>query len=158
VPTTTFFCDGCANHDIRVAAPGAAGRRCDIIGQQASGKATVTDQDEQDRRDHWQALGVRTDIPYPARVYDYLLGGHDNFAADREMAELSLRVMPEVRDSARANRRFLVRAIRFLRDEGIQQFLDIGTGLPTSPSTHEMPEATRNKMKRRPPYAAGGAC
>jgi S-adenosyl methyltransferase len=101
----------------------------------------VTELDEQERRDRWQALGARTDSPYPARVYDYLLGGHDNFAADREMAELSLRVMPEVRDSARANRRFLVRAIRFLRDEGIQQFLDIGTGLPTSPSTHEVAQS-----------------
>jgi S-adenosyl methyltransferase len=59
------------------------------------------------------------------------------------MAELSLRVMPEVRDSARANRRFLVRAIRFLRDEGIQQVLDIGTGLPTSPSTHEVAQSGR---------------
>jgi S-adenosyl methyltransferase len=93
----------------------------------------VTEQDEQERRDRWTALGIRTDIPYPARVYDYLLGGTDNFAADREMAELSLRVMPEVLDSARANRKFLARAVRFLCDSGIQQFLDIGTGLPTSP-------------------------
>ena len=54
------------------------------------------------------------------------------------MAELSLRVMPEVRDSARANRKFLVRAVRFLREDGIRQFLDIGTGLPTSPSTPEV--------------------
>jgi len=76
----------------------------------------VTGQDEQERRDRWNALGISTDSPYPARVYDYLLGGSDNFAADREMAELSLRVMPEVRDSARANRKFLVRAVRFLRD------------------------------------------
>jgi SAM-dependent methyltransferase len=101
----------------------------------------VTEQDEQERRDRWKALGVRTDSPYPARVYDYLLGGKDNFAADREMAELSLRVMPEVRDSARANRKFLVRAVRFLRDDGIRQFLDIGTGLPTSPSTHEVAQS-----------------
>ena len=53
-------------------------------------KVTVTEQGEQERRDRWKALGIRTDIPYPARVYDYLLGGKDNFAADREMAELSL--------------------------------------------------------------------
>src|SRR4029077_15309657 len=63
------------------------------------------------------------------------------FAADREMAELSLRVVPEVRDSARANRKFLVRAVRFLRDDGMRQFLDIGTGLPTSPSTHEVAQS-----------------
>jgi SAM-dependent methyltransferase len=104
-------------------------------------KVTVTEQDEQERRARWNSLGVRTDSPYPARVYDYLLGGRDNFAADREMAELSLRVMPEVRDSARANRKFLVRAVRFLRDAGIRQFLDIGTGLPTSPSTHEVAQS-----------------
>ena len=101
----------------------------------------MTGQDEQERRDRWNALGISTDSPYPARVYDYLLGGSDNFAADREMAELSLRVMPEVRDSARANRKFLVRAVRFLRDAGIRQFLDIGTGLPTSPSPHEVAQS-----------------
>jgi hypothetical protein len=104
-------------------------------------KVTVTGQDEQQRRDRWTALGIRTDIPYPARVYDYLLGGKDNFAADREMAELSLRVMPEVLDSARANRKFLARAVRFLCDSGIQQFLDIGTGLPTSPNTYEIAQS-----------------
>jgi hypothetical protein len=104
-------------------------------------KVTVTEQDEQQRRDRWKALGIRTDIPYPARVYDYLLGGKDNFAADREMAELSLRVMPEVLDSARANRKFLARAVRFLCDSGIQQFLDIGTGLPTSPNTYEIAQS-----------------
>jgi hypothetical protein len=109
--------------------------------QSANTAVTVIEQDEQERRDRWKALGIRTDIPYPARVYDYLLGGEDNFAADREMAELSLRVMPEVMDSARANRQFLVRAVRFLRESGIRQFLDIGTGLPTSPSTHEVAQS-----------------
>jgi len=101
----------------------------------------MTGQDEQELRDRWKALGVRTDMPYPARVYDYLLGGTDNFAADREMAELSLQVMPELLESARANRKFLVRAVGFLRDSGIRQFLDIGTGLPTSPSTHEIAQS-----------------
>jgi S-adenosyl methyltransferase len=70
-------------------------------------------------------------------VYDYILGGKDNFAADRETAELSLKLVPEMLDSSRGNREFLVRAVRFLRDAGIRQFLDIGTGLPTSPNTHE---------------------
>lgn len=93
---------------------------------------------EQARDDSWKALGIRTDIPHPARVYDYMLGGKDNFAADREMAEVGLKVMPEMRDSSRANRDFLVRTVRFLRDAGIRQFLDIGTGLPTSPNTHEI--------------------
>lgn len=104
----------------------------------------MTEQDEQERQDRWEALGVRTDIPHPARVYDYLLGGKDNFAVDREMAELSLQVMPEILDSARANRKFLVRVVRFLRDSGIRQFLDIGSGLPTSPNTHEVAQPGRD--------------
>jgi hypothetical protein len=86
----------------------------------------------------WASLGVRTDIPHPARVYDYMLGGKDNFAADREMAEVGLRHMPEMRVSSLENRAFLVRAVRFLRDIGVRQFLDIGTGLPTSPNTYEV--------------------
>ncbi|MBV9854778.1 MAG: SAM-dependent methyltransferase [Streptosporangiaceae bacterium] len=101
----------------------------------------MTEQDEHDRYDRWKALGIRTDIPHPARVYDYLLGGKDNFAIDREMAEHSLRVLPEVLDSARGNRKFLVRAVQFLCDSGIRQFLDIGTGLPTSPNTHEIAQS-----------------
>jgi SAM-dependent methyltransferase len=92
---------------------------------------------EQEPRDKWTMLGIRTDIPHPARVYDYILGGKDNFAADRETAERSLELVPEMLDSSRGNRDFLVRAVRFLRDAGIRQFLDIGTGLPTSPNTHE---------------------
>jgi SAM-dependent methyltransferase len=92
---------------------------------------------EQEQRDRWKALGIRTDIPHPARVYDYMLGGKDNFAADRETAERSLELVPEMLDSSRGNREFLIRAVRFLRDAGIRQFLDIGTGLPTSPNTHE---------------------
>jgi SAM-dependent methyltransferase len=98
----------------------------------------VIERDERERDDSWKALGIRTDIPHPARVYDYMLGGKDNFAADREMAEVGLKLMPEMRESSRANRDFLVRAVRFLRDQGIRQFLDIGTGLPTSPNTHEI--------------------
>jgi hypothetical protein len=94
-------------------------------------------QDER-QRDNWQALGIRTDVPHPARIYDYLLGGTDNFAVDRELADRQLQVQPQILDSARGNRKFLVRAVRFLRESGIRQFLDIGTGLPTSPNTHEI--------------------
>ena len=101
----------------------------------------MTGQDEQDRQEHWRALGIRTDVPHPARVYDYLLGGKDNFAVDREAAEMSLKVSPEILNTARANRQFLVRAVKFLRDSGIRQFLDIGTGLPTSPNTHEIAQS-----------------
>jgi S-adenosyl methyltransferase len=96
------------------------------------------DSDGQERQDEWTALDIRIDIPHPARVYDYLLGGTDNFAADREMAEVGLKHMPEMRVSSLENRAFLVRAVRFLTDAGIRQFLDIGTGLPTSPNTCEV--------------------
>lgn len=85
--------------------------------------------------------GIRTDIPHPARVYDYWLGGKDNFAADRAAAEQVLQVMPEILDTVRGNRRFLARAVGFMRDAGIRQFLDIGSGLPSSPNVHEVAQA-----------------
>ncbi|RDJ93949.1 hypothetical protein B4Q13_18340 [Lacticaseibacillus rhamnosus] len=72
----------------------------------------MTGSAEQDQHASWVALGIRTDIPHPARVYDYVLGGKDNFAADREMAEIGMKFMPEMRDSSRANRDFLARAVR----------------------------------------------
>ena len=78
---------------------------------------------------------------HPARVYDYWLGGKDNSAADRAAAEQVLRVMPEIVDTVRGNRRFLARAVRFLRDAGITQFLDVGSGLPSSPNVHEIAQA-----------------
>ena len=81
---------------------------------------------------------IRTDIPHPSRVYDYWLGGKDNFAADRQLAEHALQVVPQLLCYARGNRRFLARAIRFLCEAGIRQFLDIGSGLPTSPNVHEI--------------------
>jgi SAM-dependent methyltransferase len=81
---------------------------------------------------------IRTTIAHPARVYDYWLGGKDNFAADREHGERALDLVPYMRVYARSNRQFLVRAVRFLCDAGIRQFLDIGTGLPTSPNVHEI--------------------
>jgi hypothetical protein len=81
---------------------------------------------------------IRTEVPHPARVYDYWLGGKDNFAADRAVAEQVLAVMPEILDTVRGNRRFLARAVTFLRDAGIRQFLDVGSGLPSSPNVHEI--------------------
>ena len=82
---------------------------------------------------------LKTDVPHSARLWNYLLGGKDNFAADREAAEYALALMPELVQSARANREFLGRAVRFLAGEaGIRQFLDIGTGLPTADNTHEV--------------------
>ena len=94
--------------------------------------------DDTEAHERWIELGVRIDIPHPARVYDYMLGGKNHFAADREMAQVGLRHMPEMRVSSLENRAFLVRAVRFLRDAGIRQFLDVGAGLPTSPNTHEV--------------------
>jgi hypothetical protein len=77
-------------------------------------------------------------VPSPARMYDYYLGGKDHFPADREAAEKALALVPSGRDLARANRDFLVRAVTYLADQGIDQFIDIGTGLPASPNVHEV--------------------
>ena len=80
-----------------------------------------------------------TSVAHPARVYDYWLGGKDNFAADREAAEQVIAANPGVLPGVRANRAFLGRAVRYLAGEaGIRQFLDIGTGLPTVDNTHEV--------------------
>jgi S-adenosyl methyltransferase len=82
--------------------------------------------------------GVNVTMPNHARVYDYFLGGKDNFAADREAAERIAAVAPDTALLARANRRFLVRAVRLFAETGIRQFIDLGTGLPTSPNVHEV--------------------
>ena len=79
-----------------------------------------------------------TSVPHIARVYDYWLGGKDNFAADREIGEQTLQAYPNLVFSVRANRAFLARAVRFLAGQGIRQFLDIGTGIPTANNTHEV--------------------
>jgi O-methyltransferase involved in polyketide biosynthesis len=79
-----------------------------------------------------------TSAPHIARVYDYWLGGKDNFAADRVMGERTLQAYPNLVFSVRANRAFLARAVRFLAGQGIRQFLDIGTGIPTANNTHEV--------------------
>jgi O-methyltransferase involved in polyketide biosynthesis len=83
--------------------------------------------------------GIDTTVPHPARVYDYWLGGKDNFEADRRTAEAGYRAFPGVLQSVRANRAFLARVVRHLVTEaGIRQFLDIGSGLPTASNTHEI--------------------
>ncbi len=77
--------------------------------------------------------------PHSARVWNYWLGGKDNFAADREAAARFLETYPEIADIARAGRGFLVRTVRYLAGEiGIRQFLDVGCGLPTVDNTHEV--------------------
>jgi O-methyltransferase involved in polyketide biosynthesis len=78
-------------------------------------------------------------VAHPARVYDYWLGGKDNFEADRIAGEATIAAYPAIRASARANRAFLARTVRYLAaDQGIRQFLDIGTGLPTASNTHQV--------------------
>jgi S-adenosyl methyltransferase len=81
-------------------------------------------------------------VAHPARVYDYWLGGKDNFPADREAAEQVIAVNPNVLHGVRANRAFLGRAVSYLtREAGIRQFLDLGTGLPTAGNTHQVAQA-----------------
>lgn len=85
---------------------------------------------------------IDTTVAHSARLWNYLLGGKDNFAVDREAAEQALAFMPELRDSARADREFLGRTVGYLaREAGIRQFLDIGTGLPTANNTHEVAQS-----------------
>jgi hypothetical protein len=85
------------------------------------------------------ASQIDTSRPHPARMYDAFLGGKDNYPADREAVRQVLRAAPEVRDTARANRAFLRRAVRFLAGQaGIRQFIDIGTGIPAAGNVHEV--------------------
>ena len=89
----------------------------------------------------WIAPGIDNSQAHPARIYDYLIGGKDNFAVDREVAEQLILVRPELREAMRANRAFLARAVRFAAESGIRQFLDIGTGIPTAGNTHQIAQA-----------------
>ncbi len=83
-----------------------------------------------------------TTRPHPARVYDHLLGGKDNFAADREFAARVQAAFPSAKLAAVENRAFMARAVSYLAGEvGVRQFLDVGTGLPTSPNVHEVAQA-----------------
>jgi S-adenosyl methyltransferase len=77
-------------------------------------------------------------MPSVARIYDYLIGGKDNYAADRAAAQQFVDLVPEVPRIARANRAFLVRCVRFLAEAGVRQFIDLGAGIPTSPNVHEV--------------------
>jgi hypothetical protein len=88
------------------------------------------------------SVDLRTDVAHSARIYDYFLGGKDNFLADRQAAAQIQAAFPHTPAAAVQNRAFLVRAARFLAGEaGIRQFLDIGTGIPTSPNLHEVVQA-----------------
>ncbi|MFE2722114.1 SAM-dependent methyltransferase [Kitasatospora sp. NPDC059327] len=87
----------------------------------------------------WQPPAeLNTGVPHPARMYDYYLGGKDNFPADRQAAEKVIAAMPDARLGARINREFLGRAVEFAAGLGVRQFLDIGTGIPAVGSTGEV--------------------
>jgi hypothetical protein len=93
----------------------------------------------------------RPDVPSTARIYDYYLGGKDNYPADRAAAEHIIASMPNgvVRTAAVQNRKFLMRAVRHLTaDLGVRQFLDIGTGLPTMNSVHQVAQSIAGQPRR----------
>jgi len=90
---------------------------------------------------HEERPQIDTTVAHPARIYDYWLGGKNNFAADREAGDATVAVNPYILPGVRANRAFLVSAVRFLAAQGIRQFLDIGTGLPTENATHEVAQS-----------------
>jgi hypothetical protein len=95
-----------------------------------------------------QPSDLDTSRPNIARVYDYWLGGKDNFAADRQEAERLLQIYPDLSRLARENRLFLRRAVHWLvTDCGIRQFLDIGSGLPTASNTHEVAQAAASDCR-----------
>src|SRR3984885_4943516 len=111
----------------------------------------------------WVPPGVDTKRANVARVYDYWLGGTHNFLTDQDLARALLAVEPNFRAIARANRAFLGRAVRFLAGEGIRQFLDIGSGIPTEGNVHQvaqhaaparvwsMPTSTRSRSRTARP-------
>jgi hypothetical protein len=102
----------------------------------------VADQHDSNAPDQDRISRFDTSAAHPARVYDALLGGKDNFAADRAAAEAGMRAFPASGVSVRANRAFLARTVEYLAaTAGILQFLDIGTGLPSANNTHEVAQA-----------------
>ncbi|MFJ7214008.1 SAM-dependent methyltransferase [Amycolatopsis sp. NPDC098790] len=97
----------------------------------------MTDQEGAD----WIPPGADLSRPSAARIYDYLLGGAHNLAADRAVAQKLERIQPQVASVARRNRAFLRRAVRFMLDQGVRQFLDLGSGIPTVGNVHEVAQA-----------------
>src|ERR1700722_447938 len=92
--------------------------------------------------DAYLGAGIDTSRPHPARMYDYYIGGKNHFAADRALADRALEAWPAGRIGLRENRRFLGRMVRYLAAEaGVRQFLDIGSGLPTTNNVHEIAQA-----------------
>ncbi len=92
-------------------------------------------------------VDLNPDVPNAARIYDYILGGKNNYPADRETAERLLSIMPEVKAGTLANRAFLRRAVEELAADGVDQFLDIGSGLPTQENVHEVVQAVNPEAR-----------
>ena len=92
-------------------------------------------------RPAWAPDEIDIEQPSVARMYDYFLGGSHNFAADRALAEQALKAFPDAPHIVRANRAFLWRAVTFLCEQGIDQFLDLGSGIPTAGNVHEASHA-----------------
>jgi hypothetical protein len=105
------------------------------------GRRPRTRNGKQLEHEGWAPPEVDVERANVARVYDALLGGSHNFAVDRDVASALTSIEPTARDAARANRAFLGRAVRFLVDAGIRQFLDIGSGVPTLGNVHEIAQA-----------------
>jgi SAM-dependent methyltransferase len=91
-----------------------------------------------DRLPDWVPDGIDLNRPSAARMYDYYLDGAHNFAVDRELAAQALALFPDGRQIAQANRAFLNRAVRYLLSQGVRQFIDIGSGIPTAGNVHEI--------------------
>jgi SAM-dependent methyltransferase len=94
--------------------------------------------DEAEQMDQASADRLNLHLPHSARVYDYFLGGKTNFAVDRDVAEHLLEAFPGFKTAAHSNRMWMHRAARYVAERGVTQFLDIGTGIPTSPNLHEV--------------------
>src|SRR5690242_18332303 len=94
-------------------------------------------------RPNWAPDDIDLTRPSPARMYDYVLGGSHNFPIDREVADRAIAADPDIPYGARTNRDFLRNAVRFMAAEGVAQFLDIGSGIPTSGNTHEVAAETQ---------------
>ncbi len=95
-----------------------------------------------DEPDATAGTGIDTTVPHSARIWNYWLGGKDNYAVDREAGDQFSAIYPGIVDIARADRAFLGRVVRFLAGEaGVRQFLDVGTGLPTADNTHQVAQS-----------------
>jgi trans-aconitate methyltransferase len=126
--------NGWADHRLRSQPPG-------VDQGVLEGSHTLTPTEDRVANDDWTTR-INTSVPNPARIYDYLLDGKDNYPADREVAEQLIAIAPVARDVVQDNRAFLRRAVRFLtREAGIRQFIDLGSGLPTQGNVHEIAQA-----------------